>query len=166
MDVQTLRQKIILRRNEWKKTQDDFMRPVYTEVGNHLRTLQNSGLTVGQLAAYWGTQDRGTVYRFLKYATIPLLEEPKEAKEPSTIKNLQAYLQQVEHPNHTLIKTIAPVPPEVWPHQLNPDLNWPTEPWEGEAEWDEYGILTTPQGMPLHLSQKTLGGIDKLLAGV
>lgn len=176
--VTVLKNRIANKRAEWKETQEEFMRPAYEEAGNHLRTLQNAGLSISQLSTYWGTTNRNTIYNFLDYATTPYVEPEKSnkakakaktrAKEAPKPKKLEAYLfrEPTENPDHYRIKTVTPVPVEAWPHHLNPNLNWPTEPWEGEAEWDETGLLMTPQGMPLHLAQKTLGGMKKLLAEV
>lgn len=170
--VDTLKGRIAARRQEWRETQDEFMEPAYRDVGNHLRVLQNAGLSITQLATYWGTTNRNTIYKFLGYANMPLIKTEKEkrlkAKEAPKTENLAEYVYQepTENPSHIKVRTLAPVPVEAWPENINPSLNWPTEPWEGEAEWDDSGILMTPRGMPLHLAQKTLGGIDKLLAGV
>ena len=171
--VTILKDRITNKRAEWKETQEEFMKPTYEEAGNHLRTLQNAGLSISQLATYWGTTNRNTIYNFLGYATVPYVEPKKSnkakaktnAKEATKTKKLGTYLfrEPTEDPNHIRVKTVAPVPVEAWPIHLNPDLNWPTELWEGEAEWDENGLLMTPQGMPLHLAQKTLGGIKELL---
>lgn len=179
--------------DEWRKSRDDYLAPMYRRIGEYMRMHQNNGMTISELADKWGTTDRSTIYKFLDYAVTPfngkinrrtfskptnMPDEPFTAEDietnlhpaseptPPTPPKLTDCLVQVETlaPGTVTIETTVPVPPELWPKNKH-EYEYPTEPWTGAATW-ENGILITDMRTsgPLHAAQKALGGIDQLIA--